>query len=238
MSVNLSAVQVAQPRARRRRRRRCCAATGLDPACLSLEITESVMVGDAERPRRGAARARRRLGRAARARRLRHRLLVAQLPDAAPARRAQDRPLVRRRPRARSRADTAITEAIVAMSRALSLDVVAEGVETAEQVARARAVWAASSPRASTSPAPVPGRGDHAGCSSRGRRWLPPRRRLIRLALRDRPSCAGAQRRDVRVPALVGAVRDRRRAAWRCRWAGSPGGRRRWRSRSPSPRRG
>ena len=58
-------------------------------------------VGDGQGDAGGAQRARR----AARPRRLRHRLLVARLPQPLPARRAQDRPLLRRRARRRAGAD-------------------------------------------------------------------------------------------------------------------------------------
>ena len=73
---------------------------GLPGACLELEITESLlMVGRSRGGARGArgARARRARGH----RRLRHGLLVAGLSQALPHRGAEDRPLVRRRPRPR-----------------------------------------------------------------------------------------------------------------------------------------
>jgi EAL domain-containing protein (putative c-di-GMP-specific phosphodiesterase class I) len=89
----------------------------------------------AARPRRdpqGAApAARRRLHR--RDRRLRHRLLVADPPQALPDRHAEDRHLVHRRPRDRP-GDAAITEAIIGLARGLGLKVVAEGVGTREQL--------------------------------------------------------------------------------------------------------
>ena len=111
-------------------------ATGLDPACLSLEITETVMVGDADGLNE-ILHALKELG---------VRLVLddfgtgysslsylTRLPlDVLKV----DRSFVDglgNEPR-----DTAITEAIIAMSRALSLDVVAEGVETSHQVARAQ----------------------------------------------------------------------------------------------------
>ena len=99
-SVNLSARQLLQPdlvatvarRARRARHR---------PDRLVLEITESAVMengtGTIE-----TLHALRGPGRPPRARRLRHRLLVARLPAALPARRAEDRPQLHRRRSART----------------------------------------------------------------------------------------------------------------------------------------
>ena len=78
------------------------------------------------------------LGVAPRPRRLRHRLLLARLPQPLPLRRAEDRPLLRRRARGSSRSATAIVEAIIGMARALSLDVIAEGVENEVQLSELR----------------------------------------------------------------------------------------------------
>ncbi|MBV9802195.1 MAG: EAL domain-containing protein [Solirubrobacterales bacterium] len=131
MSVNLSAVQVTR-RSLPDTVAGILRATGLDPACLCLEITETVMVRDAEG-----------LGEALEAlKALGVRLVLddfgtgysslsylTRLPlDVLKV----DRSFVDglgSEPR-----DTAITETIIAMSRALSLDVVAEGVETADHV--------------------------------------------------------------------------------------------------------
>ena len=77
-------------------RRRSSTTPASIPTRLCLEITETALMADAERLARrcsAAARARRAAGH----RRLRHRLLVARLPQAVPGRRPQDRPLVRRR---------------------------------------------------------------------------------------------------------------------------------------------
>ncbi|MBV9606399.1 MAG: EAL domain-containing protein [Solirubrobacterales bacterium] len=131
MSVNLSAVQVTR-RSLPDVVASILRSTGLDPACLSLEITETVMVRDAEGLGEvlGALKA------------LGVRLVLddfgtgysslsylTRLPlDVLKV----DRSFVDglgSEPR-----DTAITETIIAMSRALSLDVVAEGVETSEHV--------------------------------------------------------------------------------------------------------
>jgi diguanylate cyclase (GGDEF)-like protein/PAS domain S-box-containing protein len=132
MSVNLSAVQVAH-RDPAEVVATVLRATGLDPGCLTLEITESVMLADAEGLTE-ALRALKALG---------VRLVLddfgtgysslaylTRLPlDALKV----DRSFIDglgTEPR-----DTAITEAIVAMSHALSLQVVGEGAETALQVA-------------------------------------------------------------------------------------------------------
>jgi diguanylate cyclase (GGDEF)-like protein/PAS domain S-box-containing protein len=131
MSVNLSAVQVTR-RSLPDVVRSVLRSTGLDPTCLSLEITETVMVRDAEGLGEvlGALKA------------LGVRLVLddfgtgysslsylTRLPlDVLKV----DRSFVDglgSEPR-----DTAITETIIAMSRALSLDVVAEGVESADHV--------------------------------------------------------------------------------------------------------
>jgi diguanylate cyclase (GGDEF)-like protein/PAS domain S-box-containing protein len=131
ISVNLSAVQVSR-RSLPDVVRSVLQTTGLDPACLSLEITETVMVRDAD----GLGEVLERL------KALGVRLVLddfgtgysslsylTRLPlDVLKV----DRSFVDGlgvEPR-----DTAITETIIAMSRALSLDVVAEGVETDNHV--------------------------------------------------------------------------------------------------------
>jgi diguanylate cyclase (GGDEF)-like protein/PAS domain S-box-containing protein len=131
MSVNLSAVQVA-----RRTLPDVVAAalssTGLDPACLSLEITETVMVRDAD-ALTDILHALKALG---------VRLVLDDFGTGYSSLSYLTRlPLdVLKVDRSfvdglgNEARDTAITEAIIAMSRALSLDVVAEGVETSEQV--------------------------------------------------------------------------------------------------------
>jgi diguanylate cyclase (GGDEF)-like protein/PAS domain S-box-containing protein len=130
MSVNLSAVQVR--RSLPDVVRSVLRSTGLDPACLSLEITETVMVRDAEG-----------LGEVLQALKgLGVRLVLDDFGTGYSSLSYLTRlPLdVLKVDRSfvdglgsESR-DTAITETIIAMSRALSLDVVAEGVETAEHV--------------------------------------------------------------------------------------------------------
>jgi EAL domain-containing protein (putative c-di-GMP-specific phosphodiesterase class I) len=135
ISVNLSAVQVTR-RSLPEVVRSVLRSTGLDPACLSLEITETVMVRDADG-----------LGEVLQAlKAVGVRLVLddfgtgysslgylTRLPlDVLKV----DRSFVDglgSEPR-----DTAITETIIAMSRALSLDVVAEGVETSDHVRELR----------------------------------------------------------------------------------------------------
>jgi diguanylate cyclase (GGDEF)-like protein/PAS domain S-box-containing protein len=131
MCVNLSAVQIAD-RGLAETVSDALSAAGLDPACLSLEITESVMLADADGLSEALA-ALKGIG---------VRLVLddfgtgysslsylTRLPlDALKV----DRTFVDglgTEPR-----DTAITEAIVAMSHALSLQVVGEGAETALQI--------------------------------------------------------------------------------------------------------
>jgi diguanylate cyclase (GGDEF)-like protein/PAS domain S-box-containing protein len=130
MSVNLSAVQVR--RSLPDIVRSVLRSTGLDPACLSLEITETVMVRDADG-----------LGEVLEAlKALGVRLVLDDFGTGYSSLSYLTRlPLdVLKVDRSfvdglgsESR-DTAITETIIAMSRALSLEVVAEGVETSEHV--------------------------------------------------------------------------------------------------------
>jgi diguanylate cyclase (GGDEF)-like protein/PAS domain S-box-containing protein len=132
MAVNLSAAQVAS-RGLPETVAAALRGSGLDPACLTLELTESVMVGDAD-DLRETLQALKAIG---------VRLVLddfgtgysslsylTRLPfDALKV----DRSFVDglgTEPR-----DTAITEAIVAMSHALSLQVVGEGTETELQIA-------------------------------------------------------------------------------------------------------
>jgi diguanylate cyclase (GGDEF)-like protein/PAS domain S-box-containing protein len=132
MSVNLSAVQIAS-RGLADTVSAALRGSGLDPACLTLEITESVMLADAE-GLTDALSALKAIG---------VRLVLddfgtgysslaylTRLPlDALKV----DRSFIDglgSEPR-----DTAITEAIVAMAHALSLEVVGEGAETAVQTA-------------------------------------------------------------------------------------------------------
>ena len=79
--VNLSARQLSEHGPGRRRVARALATTGLDPALLELEITESALITTREVAERTFTRCKR--WASALARRLRHRLLVAQLPASA-----------------------------------------------------------------------------------------------------------------------------------------------------------
>ena len=153
------------------------------PARLALEITESVLMDDAESTV-VALHDLKALGVRLRHRRLRHGLLVAQLPQAASRSTSIkiDRSFV-----ARSRRSTPGTRAIVAgvvdLAHTLGLTAVAEGVETAEQLAQARrrsaATWARATSSAGRSPGtpsssmpspPRPGFGRARGrCSDAGR---------------------------------------------------------------------
>jgi diguanylate cyclase (GGDEF)-like protein/PAS domain S-box-containing protein len=132
VAVNLSAVQVAS-RGLADRVASALQGAGLDPACLTLEITESVMLADAD----GLSETLEEL------KAIGVRLVLddfgtgysslaylTRLPLAAL---KVDRSFIDGL--GIEREDTAITEAIVAMSHALSLQVVGEGAETALQVA-------------------------------------------------------------------------------------------------------
>ena len=92
----------------------------------------------ARRRRRGALPRAARARRQDRARRLRHRLLVAVLPALAAAGHAEDRQAVHRRPDRRAAARSSFVGMIVDLARTLELEVIAEGIETAEQLAALR----------------------------------------------------------------------------------------------------
>ncbi len=132
MSVNLSGVQIGNP-SLADTVAAALSTSGLDPSCLTLEITESVLLGDTENLTAAMA------GLKALGVRLvlddfgtgySSLAYLTRLPlDALKV----DRSFVDglgTEPR-----DTTITEAIVAMSHALSLDVVGEGAQTALQIA-------------------------------------------------------------------------------------------------------
>ena len=89
-------------------------------------------------------------------RRLRHRLLVARLPQAVPGRLGEGRPLVRRRARHRGRGLGDRRRGREPRARARALSVVAEGVETSGQLARAARRSGATGPRATGSRGPQP----------------------------------------------------------------------------------
>ena len=99
------------------------------PASLVLEVTETVMMADADI---ALARLRelKELGVRHRDGRLRHRLLVAQLPEPSSGRHPQDGPLVPQR-----RHDgSGLAAAIMAIGEQFGLEVVAEGIEHQEQI--------------------------------------------------------------------------------------------------------
>jgi diguanylate cyclase (GGDEF)-like protein/PAS domain S-box-containing protein len=132
MCVNLSAAQLANP-ALAQTVATALRVSGLDPSCLALELTESMLVGDTEQLSETLV--------ALKALGLRLVLddfgtgysslsYLTRLPlDSLKV----DRSFVDGL--GTESRDTAVTEAIIAMSRALSLRVVGEGAETAQQVA-------------------------------------------------------------------------------------------------------
>ena len=113
--------------------------------------------------------------------RLRHRLLVAELPQPLPGRHPQDGPLVPARRRDRRR-PPAWPPRSSRSARRSQLEVVAEGIELPEQWNDAARPRAATSARASTSPG----------------RWTPTRRSSS--SHRDRPIAGHRPRRRLREP--------------------------------------
>ena len=110
---------------------------GLAPGSLALEITESVLMEEAHAPVTVLA-SLREYGLRLMLDDFGTGLLVAGLPQAVPARRAQDRPLVRRRARPRRGGLGDRRRRSSQMARTLGLIVVAEGVERPEQLERLR----------------------------------------------------------------------------------------------------
>ena len=110
---------------------------GLAPERLTLEITESVLMDDTELAV-NRLRDLKALGVLARARRLRHGLLVAELPLPVPGRHPQDGPLVPRR--GASESAHSLANAVVGLGATLALEVVAEGIEEPEQAETLRAL--------------------------------------------------------------------------------------------------
>ena len=174
LAVNLSARELTHPdvvptvlNAVRR--------SALDPHRLTIEVTESTAMAD----RDSGFRALRELhdaGRAHRDRRLRHRLLLARPPARDARGHPEDRPLVRGRACRRTRPTRRSSRRPIAMGRALEMEVVAEGIETSEQVADLRELGCPLGPGLPVRP-PAAARGDrHA-----------PRRRHPLLGLGRRP---------------------------------------------------
>ena len=113
--------------------RRALARSGLRPHDLVLEITESVLMQHTETMLDRLTRAQSR-GCAARHRRFRNRVLVAELSAAVPDRHPQDRQAVRgRRGDGRGGRHPALARAIIALGESLSLRTIAEGIELREQ---------------------------------------------------------------------------------------------------------
>ena len=133
LAVNLSVTQLQQPDLVDRVRE-ILQETSMKPELLELEITESSAMQSPGDERPHAVRAEE-----ARdphlARRLRHRPLIAELPEAIPDRHAEDRSVVRARHQPDDPDTAAIVTAIIAMAHSLRLKVIAEGVEFTEQAA-------------------------------------------------------------------------------------------------------
>ena len=94
VALNISACELAQDDFVERLRA-SISRSGIEPACLELEITEATLMRHAERAGRLLSRGER-TRRAHRSRRFRHRLFVAGLPQTLPDRCRQDRSLARR----------------------------------------------------------------------------------------------------------------------------------------------
>ena len=143
VAVNLSARQFRRPIVRSSSPARCVSEAGSTARSLCLEITESVLM---EEPTQvGASDVAEVARRAVLAhRRLRHRLLVARLPQAVPGRLGEGRPVVRRRARCRRRGLRRSSPRSSSLGHALGLSVVAEGVETQLPARRACARSAAT----------------------------------------------------------------------------------------------
>ena len=88
-------------------------------------------------------------------RRLRHRLLVVDVPEAVPGRGDQDRQVVRLRPRYRRARTPRSSKRSCGSVRRSGCNVVAEGIESPLQLPRC-ASWAATAARATCSAAPAP----------------------------------------------------------------------------------
>ena len=131
VSVNVSARQFRDP-GFVARCGGCSPTSGLAPSALLLELTESVLLRRDDRIRADLEelQADRR---AARHRRLRHRVLVAELPAGTADRRAQDRQVVRGGHRRCPTQRLALAEVIIRIAKTLGLTVMAEGIESEVQ---------------------------------------------------------------------------------------------------------
>ena len=155
ISVNLSAPQHEDPNLIRNIET-ALAATGTDPSNLCLEITETVVMKDVEATLK-VLEALKGLGDQAERRRLRHRLLVADLAQALPGRLAQGRPLVRLRPRQRTCRRGRCHRDRSDQPRAQPRPDRRRGGDRDGRAARPRSArWTATWRRASTSPARGP----------------------------------------------------------------------------------
>ena len=136
MAVNLSPRQLKDPELVAKVRRGL-ASTEVEPRLLTLEITETALVEESHATLarlQGAQGA----GRAAVDRRLRHRVLVAELPASVPGGRREDRQAVRR-PHRRGRRTTPRSRGPSSPSaRRCELEVVAEGIEQESQMRELR----------------------------------------------------------------------------------------------------
>ena len=139
-----------RPAAWRPTSRAALAESGLPPHKLILEITESVMLDAEDRLESDLATLHEHGLRPVR-RRLRPRLLVAGLPGPAAGRHPEDGPRVHRRHRARRARGAALVASVIELGRALGMDVVAEGVETAGQLRALRGHGLRASSRAGCS---------------------------------------------------------------------------------------
>ena len=135
LAVNVSARQLIEPGLLRAPSRSVLERTGMDPTALILEMTENIFIEDSERAMSVLAELKR-ARHPARARRLRHRLLVAQLP--APAARSTSSRSTRASSPTSATAPTggAIVAAVTNLAHVLGLTVTAEGVETAAPARR------------------------------------------------------------------------------------------------------
>ena len=106
--------------------------SGFPARALRLEVTESIAISDPDRVRT-VLKELRALGDQGQPRRLRHRLLLAQLSAAVPRGHAEDRSIVCRADW-RARRPDEIIRLLVGLARTLGLDVVAEGIETDGQL--------------------------------------------------------------------------------------------------------